>query len=267
MIRLRNMRTSIAVTGLGVLAVGVVVATSLPAAASRGIATGALQLHLATMHSTWHEIPCPAGAASASGLCYAIQGHGLVRGLGRTTESYTYVLQDTAAQQTTIHFAGAITVAGKGELDVSADTASPVCPCNSDGASFNFTITGGTGAYDGAEGSGTVFDALRATGANQGWGIDTWSGTLTVPGYAFDTTPPVISGAVPKVVKVPKGVKRVRVTYTVSAQDPGEGALPVTCAPRSASLFKLGRTMVSCAATDANGNTARASFSVLVKHA
>jgi hypothetical protein len=175
------------------------------------------------------------------------------------------MVDDTSAQQTAIHFAGSIAVAGKGEIDISAATPSPVCPCNSDGANFDFTVSGGTGAYAGAEGSGTVFDALRATGANKGWGIDTWSGTLTVPGYTFDTTPPVISGAVPKAVNVPKGVKRVRVRYDVSALDPGEGSLPVTCTPRSGSLFKLGRTTVRCSATDVSGNTAHASFVVRVR--
>ncbi len=58
---------------------------------------------------------------------------------------------------------------------------------------------------------------------------------------------------------------RVRVRFTVTAKDAASRAVPVTCTPRSGSLFKRGRTEVTCSATDANGNTATATFAVAVK--
>lgn len=86
-----------------------------------------------------------------------------------------------------------------------------------------------------------------------------------MPGLDFDTTPPAITGAVAKTVKAPKKVKSMRVRYVVTAKDAVDGAVPVTCKPRSGSSFKRGRTKVSCSATDSSGNTAKAAFTVTVK--
>ncbi|UPT43018.1 VWA domain-containing protein [Streptomyces sp. WAC00303] len=46
-----------------------------------------------------------------------------------------------------------------------------------------------------------------------------------------------------------------RIEYTATATDPQDGALPVTCAPPSGSLFPVGTTTVTCSATDSAGNT------------
>ncbi|MFB6942851.1 HYR domain-containing protein [Streptomyces sp. NPDC060286] len=46
-----------------------------------------------------------------------------------------------------------------------------------------------------------------------------------------------------------------RVTYTATAQDTTDGTLPVTCTPAPGSLFPVGRTTVTCSATDSAGNT------------
>ncbi|MGW1412353.1 VWA domain-containing protein [Streptomyces sp. NPDC002403] len=46
-----------------------------------------------------------------------------------------------------------------------------------------------------------------------------------------------------------------RVTYTATAEDATDGTLPVTCSPASGSLFPVGRTAVTCSATDSVGNT------------
>ncbi|MEV7853165.1 VWA domain-containing protein [Streptomyces sp. NPDC088183] len=52
-----------------------------------------------------------------------------------------------------------------------------------------------------------------------------------------------------------KDKKGARVTYAATAQDATDGTLPVTCTPASGSLFPVGRTTVSCSATDSAGNT------------
>jgi hypothetical protein len=54
------------------------------------------------------------------------------------------------------------------------------------------------------------------------------------------------------------------VTFTATATDPVYGSLPVTCSPASGSTFSIGTTAVKCTATDKNGNTGTASFTVTV---
>jgi hypothetical protein len=132
---------------------------------------------------------------------------------------------------------------------------------------FEFTVTGGAGKYAGASGSLSYTAYVSALdGACQcGTARDTWTGTLTVPGLDFDLTPPTFAGAVSKTVRAPKGRKRMRVRYVVTAKDAIDGAVSVACEPRSGSWFKLGRTRVACSATDGSGNSSRAQFTVTVR--
>lgn len=243
---------------LVVLAIGLVLAVALPAAASGGGATSTLQIKVTLDTTPWQDVSCPAGTPGANPHCYALTGQGVVPGLGETTESYSYSLDDYTASSTLSRFNATIAVPGTGTIGVSGVTPQPTCECGE--ATLDYTITGGTGAYAGASGSGTTTLASTTKSAS-------WSGTLTVPGYTFDTTAPVISGAKAKTVKASKGAKRVRVKYRVTAQDPGSGSVPVTCRPRSGSRFRLGRTAVTCTATDAVGNTAKAHFRITVKRA
>jgi hypothetical protein len=55
------------------------------------------------------------------------------------------------------------------------------------------------------------------------------------------------------------------VPFDVSARDTAGNAVPVTCDPKSASLFPVGTTVVTCTATTAAGLTSQASFRVTVK--
>jgi hypothetical protein len=127
-----------------------------------------------------------------------------------------------------------------------------------------FTITGGTGAFAGASGRGEVerglldpeFQLVRDV-------LETWTGTLTAPELHVDL--PRLTGAVAKTVRAAKGARSARVTFEVTAFDDTDGAIPVSCHPRSGSRFPLGKTTVSCTATDSNGNTATAEFTVKVK--
>ena len=127
-----------------------------------------------------------------------------------------------------------------------------------------FTITGGSGAYAGASGGGTVIHDLTQPGEPPS-GTDTWGGSLVVPGHTFDLTPPTLSGLVNKTVRARAGVKRVRVKFRVTARDPQNGSVPVRCKPGSGSRFKVGRTVVKCTATDTSANTATGTFKVVVK--
>jgi hypothetical protein len=154
-----------------------------------------------------------------------------------------------------------LTVAGKGTIDVEIADGTE-CGVGFGGYSRPFTVTDGTGAYLHVSGSGTFTRRVRPTQQN-----DTWSGTLVVPGLEFDLTAPTIRGATSKAASTPKGATRARVRYAVTAQDAVDDSVPVACTPRSGSLFKVGRTKVTCSATDMSGNSQSATFTVRVLRA
>jgi Tol biopolymer transport system component len=82
-------------------------------------------------------------------------------------------------------------------------------------------------------------------------------------GFA-DAAPPILT--VPAEITVdatsPDGAM---VAFVVSAIDDVDGVVAVTCSPESGSIFPVGTTTVACSATDAAGNTGRATFVVTVK--
>ena len=253
---------------LGVCAVAVALTIATGATGTPNRATGTLQLDV-TFRQYWclDRAYCPPGTPTAYG-CLRSLGEEEIAGLGRTTSTYSKILpfEDDCfmIQNTTAVFE----VAGKGTLELSR--AGKICasgpPPRVDGP-FAFTISGGSGNYAHASGSLSYKASIPAgDGACQcGTAVDTWTGTLIVPGLDFDTTAPTITGAAAKTVRAPKGAKRMRVRYAVTATDAVDGAVAVACTPRSGSFFTRGRTKVSCSATDSSGNTAKAAFTVTVK--
>lgn len=211
---------------------------------------------------------CPPGVTAP--VCAARTGEGLVPGLGKVTEAYTF-LAETDLPPCGPGFGRALSypvrfvIANKGEIDFSLAEAGCVALEAVRTARQAFTITGGTGIYAGASGSGTVGRGLGQETAIGRVGHETWTGTLVVPGLEFDETPPSLTGAVAKTVRVPRAVRRARVVYTVAARDDVDGAVPVTCAPRSGALFRIGRTIVTCSTTDSSANTRTARFTVTVR--
>jgi HYR domain len=196
-------------------------------------------------------------------------GTAVIAGLGRVSETYVFI-GDTAPcpphYGKVLATSVRLSVAGKGDLNL-AMAGFPEClpAAEATGASpLAFTVTGGTGVYVGASGSGM---ATRAATPPSGriTGSDTWTGTIVVPGLEFDLTAPTISGARSKVVRAPRTAKRVRVRYRVTATDAVDGSVAVACDPRSGSRFKVGRTLVRCSASDGSGNTATARFTVTVR--
>ena len=159
-----------------------------------------------------------------------------------------------------------LSVAGKGEFELRVDGAclDRIPPAPVQGVE-RFTVVGGTGRYVGATGEGTV--AHTSTGPPDWSGRDTWTGTLVVPGLEFDLTAPVVTEARNRVVRAPRGKKRVRVRYAVSARDDVDGAIHAACTPKSGAWFRVGRTRVRCSAADSSGNESRATFLVTVKRA
>ena len=124
-----------------------------------------------------------------------------------------------------------------------------------------WTVTGGTGRYAGATGTGSQ----NVRPEDEGDEVNThYTGSIAVPGVAFDTVKPVFRG-VRRLVTV-RSSKAVAVRYAMpAAVDAVDGPLPVTCLPRSGARFPLGRTSVRCVALDSNGNEAAVSFTVQVR--
>jgi len=157
-------------------------------------------------------------------------------------------------------------VAGKGAIDVAVSEA-PECidPEAVRTQTQAFTVTGGTGVYAGASGSGTLERVLGNPVADGRHGRETWKGTLTAPGVDFDLVAPKLLGATSRTVVVPRRADSVRMRFAVTAADDVDGQIPVTCMPTSGSRFPIGRTPVKCSAADTSANSSTASFSVTVR--
>lgn len=212
---------------------------------------------------------CPSGTPEIA-ECVRFSGEGLVPGLGRATSTYTKVLPGDDEACPVIQFNTAvIAVAGKGELELSraGKVCGPTAPAAV--APLAYVVNGGTGAYAGASGSLQFRSSVYAINlaCRCGRSLDSWTGTVTVPGTNFDVSAPTLTGAVSKTVRTSKRAKRVRVRYGVVARDAIDGSVPVACKPRSGSFFPLGRTKVFCTATDSSGNEAQARFTISVRHA
>jgi HYR domain len=232
------------------------------ASSSTAFAAGTLNLR-ATLGTLSPGGPCPPEAPPGAD-CHPRTGTGSVSGLGNVTATYTWFFAMGDCPSTLVKplaTTGRLVVAGKGEIDFAvADGARCVEQEPVRNEPQDFTITGGTGTYQGASGGGTVERSLSG-----GRGVERWTGTLTVPGLEFDITPPTIAGAVAKTVRARKGARRVRVRYKVTARDAADGPIAVACLPRSGSWFAIGRRTVTCRARDSSGNSRRARFVVTVK--
>jgi hypothetical protein len=81
-----------------------------------------------------------------------------------------------------------------------------------------------------------------------------------------DTTSPIIETPTSVVADADSPAGAV-VSYTVSASDPDDAVVSLSCVPASGSTFPIGSTTVVCTATDAHGDSSTASFTVYVKGA
>lgn len=242
-------------------------------ASIRATGTNTLQISNAPFTAQTASSSCP-GGSPVTDVCFQRTGTAKIPGLGVVTETDPIITaSDTLA---CIPFSAgpvAFTVAGKqGALDGSVEFPAS---CNvAPGTSGTLTITGGSGIFVNASGNGT-FQPVKSDGGDDSFiddddigesNSDTLSLNLTAPNTTFDVTPPVISGAGSKTVRVPKKSKFARVKFRVTAQDAVDGPVPTACHPKSGSRFKIGLTKVKCSATDSSANRATARFTVTVKH-
>src|SRR2546422_1687648 len=90
------------------------------------------------------------------------------------------------------------------------------------------------------------------------------TGAATFEVSVVDTTPPALSLPA-DITREATGPSGAVVSFTVSANDLVDGAVPVHCTPLSGSTFSIGTTSVSCSTTDAATNVASGSFDVIVQ--
>jgi HYR domain-containing protein len=238
------------------------VAACLLAAFAATARAGTLQLD-AIFNVEFTQGTCPAGSPDTD-YCYPATGAPVLRGLGRTSMQFLIVEDRSDPNPDCAHATIAslpIVVAGKGEIDLVAKSAG--CQPFADPQLLAYTVTGGSGAYAGATGSGTIRFRSHTEGAPRTISIGL-EGTLDVPGLTFDTKAPVFSGVRNRVVKTASR-RGARARFSVKATDAVDGPVPVTCAPRSGSRFKIGKTRVTCAAADGSGNESHTGFTITVK--
>ena len=143
-------------------------------------------------------------------------------------------------QTKSLGYTARLSVAGKGEIHVAvADGAERLDHPARRTQAQTFTVTGGAGTYLGATGSGTH---AHARDRLETYGTETWTGTLNVSRYEFDTTRPYDLRSDEQDRKSEEGRKSARVTFKVTAQDRTDGVVPTRCDPQSGSRFQLGRT-------------------------
>jgi hypothetical protein len=254
----------VAAVGMFVIAQSAPAKVSLQTTASKATGADASALSFeAGVRSSYRDWQCPAGTA-ANALCLQLTGKAIVPGLALVSFSYDEVIDRSDPAQKcavwTISNGAWSTLKGT----VAFAGASQGCPSLGEGAgaTVQFQFSGGVGAFSGASGNGTAVSS-NADLANSTINVQ-WTGTLDVPGYDFDTTPPTLSSIATKKITIRRGLG-AHVRYSATATDAIDGNVPVTCLPPSGSFFSIGKTTVTCSASDMSGNSARATFPVVVK--
>jgi HYR domain len=221
-----------------------------------------------------YTVPTASDAVDASVSVSCAPASGTVFGLGHTT--VTCSAHDAAGNAASIQ-----------SFDVLVrDTTAPAIQAHADvvagatgpgGATVGYSAPTASDSVDGsvsatcAPASGTAFVVGHTTvtctaqDATHNVAHSTFDVEVTAA-PAADTTPPTIQAHADIVVEA-GGPSGSTVTYTSpTANDAVDGAVPVSCAPASGSLFGLGHTAVTCSAQDAAGNAAPTqSFDVHVR--
>lgn len=178
---------------------------------------------------------------------------------------------DVAGNTSTVASQTAVIVSGTRNLDGSFSAANSVTVV-AGGELFNgsaFTVNGAptAGTIDAAAKTNTLSLSVPNTytiGVTVPGSGGTANVTVTFTVTVNDSVPPVLSLSAPGPVEASSPAGAV-VTFSATAVDNIDGAVPVTCTPASGSTFALGITTVTCSAHDTAGNTSTASFTVTVR--
>ena len=202
--------------------------------------------------------------AGAQARCFLVDVAGVVPGLGRTTV-HERVLQsgdmDAYLCEPQVRYVTFTTP--RGTIDFVAHGID--CPASREqnggyrAVVVDWDAVGGTGLYAGVTGHGGA--SVRP---DEDEVFIHYYGTIDVPGATFDVAAPqFVSRPRPVTVRSPRATS-VRFAPPI-ARDGVDGAVAVSCSPRSGARFRPGRTVVRCEAVDSSGNLAAASFVVHVR--
>lgn len=187
---MRRSRVIAAVVGLTILGG----ATTAAATAGSQAVAGTLNLS-ADLRLVSNPGACPSNI-SAGATCAARTITGPFPGLGQVASEFNWVA-DIGPPTCAGGFGKALAypirlaVSAKGDLLATAAEGTQCIDQEAVRAQTQtYVITGGTGIYAGASGSGFFEQILAAETATGRVGRQTWTGTLTVPGLDFDVAAP-----------------------------------------------------------------------------
>jgi len=190
------------------------------------------------------------GLGTQTATCAYTDSHGL-----SATASTTYDVVDTTPPVITL-----------GATEITAEATAP------DGATVDYAEPTAQDAVDGAvdascapaTGSTFPLGSTPVTCTASDLSGNTGSASFIV--MVRDTTPPVIT-LPPNISVTATSARGATVSYSVSAVDLVDGAVPVACDHNSGSTFAPGTSTVTCTASDSHGNTAAGWFTVTVSFA
>ena len=154
------------------------------AQAEQKAGSGTVPLH-ATFHVVWGQSRCPKGTPvlTPSGSivpCYRKIGRGNVAGFGRATVEYTLVVWNIDTSCERWRFRATLTVLRKGSIFTTAHSKGCFSPDQTQ-REFVFNAIGGSDAFSGASGRGTISITHVSKGpSGRGTETETWSGRLSL---------------------------------------------------------------------------------------
>jgi hypothetical protein len=109
--------------------------------------------------------------------CFRAVAHGKIGTLGNAVEHKIVITLHSTTRCPQMKFTIVLTIGMRGTVGASA--AKRCIDPLADVKTLPFTVTGGTGAFAGAAGGGTI--TVRSRGPGYGIEDETWNGNLTLP--------------------------------------------------------------------------------------
>ena len=217
----------------------------------------------ATSATVTYTVPVSDNLGVASVACSPASGS--VFSIGSTTVSCT--ASDAAGNTSAISFNVVVRDVTPPTFAATPDVTVTL-PANAASANVTYAVTAtdavGVTSLVCSPASGTSFAAGSTTVSCNAKDAAGNSTTATFKVIVRDVAAPVIATP-PNVIAEATSAAGAAVTFALPSATDTVGVTSVRCTPSSGSTFPIGTTTVSCVASDAAGNSASSSFSVLVR--